>query len=528
MKSAVSLVGITLLLGFGLHAQRQLQQPYRFAVEQKPSKPAFSIVPLGLNGLALVRDKDEYRSGQKLFELVLLDTALAKTWETELELNPRLLLVGYDFVDTHLFLLFREGESTQSNFELLTLHTKSYEIQRYKVKQDFNFKLTHFSATPHNIILGGYLSSEPSVLIYRPADNQMKVVPGFFLSGMELLDVRVNENFTFNVLISSRVGNNDRKLILRTFDEDGVQLLEDEMELPSGFVALSGITSSLIRQDLAMVGTYAVGKNRTSTGIYFTMADPEQKQQIHFIEYDRIPHFLDYQNTRRANKIKQQAQRARLKGQTSSFRTNAVPLRLTENQKGFALLLEVYNASSAINNNPYSNPYGWGNPMGPYGSPGWTPFASRYYSMPYSFYDPYPNAMDYKMQAAHVVVLNEKGDVVDDLQLRLHNEARSTLEQTSDFLFNDQVTGILYKKESDLFSHISATAKENSVLDTVKVELTKETEEIRNESEFDGGVRWWFQNTFYLWGLQTVRDRDKQTEDRTRYLFYINRVNAIP
>ncbi len=523
-----SLIAISLLLGLGIAARAQLQQPYRFEIEQKPSKPAFSIISLGLQGLALVRDKDEYRSGQKLFELVLLDTALNKTWETEMELNPRLLLVGYDYVDTHLFLLFREGESIQSDFELLTLHATTHATQRYKIKQDFNFKLTHFSATPHNIILGGYLSSEPSVLIYRLADNQMKVMPGFFLSGMELLDVRVNENFTFNVLISSRVGNNDRKLILRTFDEDGVQLLEDEIELPSGFVPLSGITSSLIRQDLAIVGTYAVGKNRTSTGLYFTMADPEQKQPLHFIEYDRIPHFLDYQNTRRANKIKQQAQKARLKGRTSSFRTNAVPLRLNENQKGFALLLEVFSASSAMSVNPYSNAFSWGPPTDPYAGPGWIPFASRYYSNPYSFANHYPNSVDYKMQAAHVAVLNDKGEVIDDLQLKLHDEPRPVLEQTSDFLFNDQGTGILYKKESDLFSHLSAAAKENSVLDTVKVELSKETEEIRNESEFDGGVRWWFQNTFYLWGLQTVRDRDKQTEDRTRYVFYINRVNAIP
>jgi hypothetical protein len=525
MKS-IALLGASLLGAFLAHAQ--LQQPYRFAVEQKPSKPAFSIISLGQKGLALIRDKDDYRNGQKLFELILLDTTLAKTWETELEVNNRLMLVGYDFVDNHIFLLFREGESTQSDFELMTLKLADYTTQRYKIKQDFNFKLTHFSATPHNIILGGYLSSEPSILIYRPADNQMKVVPGFFLTGMELLDVRVNENFTFNVLISSRVGNNNRKLVLRTFDEDGIQLLEDEIELPSGFVALSGVTSSLVRQDLAIVGTYAQGKNRMSSGIYFTLADPEQKQSIQFIEFDRIPHFLDYQNPRKANKIRQQATKARLRGRSSSFRANVIPIRLTEGTKGFAMLLEIYNASSTINNNPYSNPYGWGSPFGPSFGPGWTPFASRYYSMPYSFNDPYPNAMDYKMQASEVVVLNDKGEIVDDLQLKLHNEAKSVLEQASDFLFNDQHTGVVYKKESELFSHFHATAKETSVLDTVKVELSKETEEIRNESEFDGGVRWWFQNSFYLWGLQTVRDRDKQTEDRTRYVFYINRINAIP
>lgn len=520
------LAGSFALLAFATLAQ--LTQPYRFAVEQRPNKPTFSMISLGQRGLALIRDKDEYNGGQKLFELVLLDTALNQTWATELELNSRLLLVGYDFVGDWISLLFREGESAESNFELITVALADQATARYKIKQNVNFKLTHFSATPRHVILGGYISSEPSVLIYRPAENQLKVIPGFFLSGMELLDVRVNENFTFNILISARVANNDRKLILRTFDEDGVQLLEDEMELPAGFTALTGVTSSLIRQDLAIVGTYAIGKNRTSTGLYFTLADPDRRQPIQFIEYDQIPHFLDYLPPRRSGKIKQQATRARLKGHPSAFRSNVIPLRLAESETGFALLLETYAASSTMNSNPYSNPYGWGNPMYPLTHPGWTPFASRYYTMPYSFYDPFTAETAYKMLAAQVVVMGDAGDVVNGLQLTLDDDMQPQLEQVSDFLFNAKGAGILYKKESELFSHINWAARNMPVIDTVKVELSKETEVIRSESEESGGIRWWFRNSFYLWGIQTVRDQDEQVADRTRYVFYVNRVDARP
>jgi len=526
MKPMRGLGAFAFLIFLAANAQAQWAQPHRFEIEQKPEKPTFAMVPLGAQGLALVRDKDDYRAGKKTVELIALDTALQKKWETELEVASAMNLVGYDFVDRHFYLLFRKGETPQGNLHLVRLRLADAATERFDIKQDFDFKLTHFSATPHNVILGGHLSNEPSVLIYRLADRQMKVVPGFFLNGMELLDVRVNENFTFNVLISSRVGNNDRKLLLRTFDEDGVLLLEDEIIFPPGVFPLSGITSSLVRTDLAIMGTYARGNNRLSSGIYFTAPSPDWPQPVQFIEFDRFPHFLDYLPPRKANTIRQKALRARLKGRHSSFRANVIPFRLSENATGFALLIEIYNASSAINNNPHGSPFGLHNPGG--WGPGWTPFASRFYSMPNSFYNPMPQSIDYRMLAAHVLVLDENGSICHDVQLPLKNRSVPVLEQTSDFIFTDTQTGILYKHESSLHSLMYAHHTGVARVDTTTVELNKETETIRNESDNGGGVRWWFGNSFYTWGLQRVDNRDKQTDYRSRYLFYVNRVDAAP
>lgn len=524
MKPARGRMAMAVLIFITAVAPAQVVQPYRLEIEQKPDKPAFAIIPLGTRGLGLIRNKDEYRAGKKKFELIVVDTALQKKSETDLEIPSVMDVVGYDFVDHHLHLLFREGETPQGDFLLVRIRLNDLATERFEIKHDFSFKLTHFSATPHNIILGGHLNSEPAVLIYRLADRQLKVVPGFFLSGMELLDVRLNENFTFNVLISARADNNDRKLILRTFDEDGVLLLEDEMAFPPGVLPLSGITSSLVRPDMAIVGTYARAKSRLSSGIYFTAPAPDWPQPVQFIEYDRLPHFLDYLPPRKADKIRRQALRARLKGGASSFRANVIPLRLAENPAGFALLLEIYNASSTVHNNPHVNPFGMRHPGG--WGPGWTPFASRFYSMPYSFYDPLPHAMDYRMLAAQVVVLDGSGGICHDVQLPLKKNSVPMLEQTSDFVFSESQTSILYKHESELYSLQYAAYTGEARTDTVKVELNKETEQIRNESDQEGGVRWWFGNSFYTWGMQSVRDNDKQSELRTRYLFYINRVDA--
>jgi hypothetical protein len=79
-----------------------------------------------------------------------------------------------------------------------------------------------------------------------------------------------------------------------------------------------------------------------------------------------------------------------------------------------------------------------------------------------------------------------------------------------------------YKKESDLILNIHEK-NDLSTLDTVKVELKNPTEKIKFESIDDGGIRGWYNNTFYTWGFCTLKDSEKSSNP-TRNVFYINKV----
>ena len=58
----------------------------------------------------------------------------------------------------------------------------------------------------------------------------------------------------------------------------------------------------------------------------------------------------------------------------------------------------------------------------------------------------------------------------------------------------------------------------------MKVKTSDPLDEIKSEKEFEGGVRHWFANSFYVWGYQSVRNSTK--EDKVRDVFYINKVVA--
>lgn len=495
----------------------QYEQKVRYEREQNNADNAWMIISLKDMGLALVRDREKFREGKRLHEIVVLDTALHENWQTELDLDNRLRLIGYDFANRSLYLLFREGETDDGDLTITTIQLDSKEVTHSHIKHEFNFKLTHFWAVAQNIVFGGYVNREPAVLLYRPSDNHLKVVPGFFTSETELLDLRVNQNQTFNTLSTNRSIRSNRKLVLRTFDQDGVQLMEDQIEVDQEKSILTGITSSLLRDELLIAGTYTTGTSKQASGIFTVLADPFKDQAINYYDFAQLTHALDFMNPKRAQKITEEARRDRIKGRDPEYRSYASTIRLDEDENSFLLLTELYNMSSGMNTSPYQSSYPYY--ASPYGMYPFSPYASRYYNSPYSFSAP-SQSSDVRVLNSTVAVLNSDGKLEWDHSLPLDDKRKPALEQAADFWFTQNKIVLASKDESDII--IKARFKNNEVeSDTLKTLLKNPTDLIRSESKEDEGVRHWYGNNFYVWGYQSLKDPTIVNEDRTRSVFYL-------
>jgi hypothetical protein len=223
-------------------------------------------------------------------------------------------------------------------------------------------------------------------------------------------------------------------------------------------------------------------------------------------------------NPKRASKIREKARRDKVKGREPEFRCYASSVRLEEFQNGFLLLSELYNTSSS--RDPRYQGY---NPYSPYGFYPFTPYSSRYYNSPYSIY----NSMvsdEVRMLSASVVSFNPDGKLYFDNSLSLREKRKPTLEQSSDFWATRNRIVIGYKDESELFFNTRFEGNE-SAMDTLKVLMKNPTDQIRNESKDDEGIRFWYSNCFYVWGYQSVRD-PSLAADRTRSVFYIVKVHV--
>jgi hypothetical protein len=516
----------------------QIIQTNRFEAEHKSSDHNFNIIPLNKEGLILTRESGKFEDNKKLWDIIQLDSTLNEIWSDKIKLNNRLDLVGYEYAPQQLYLLFRSGEAESNNFTLLHFSLATHQYSEYEIKHQIEFRLTHFTIVGSTAIFGGYAMKQPAVLLFSMAEKQLKVVPGFLLHDTELLDIRINLNSTFNVLLADRGKKETKRLLIRTYDETGALLLEDEMTLDKGKTPLTGITSALVKDEIIVIGTYGLGAAKLATGFYSAIIDPYKEQPIHYTELTQLEHFVDYLGEKKAAKVKKSAERQRERAKPPTFKNSIALIRIHETDKGFLLLSEVYHSSTSLN----SSYWGGGYPYNMYGRPGYGGYGYSPYGYGYPYYNSryssgYPYSSSYnnsnnnyhnnevRMLESVMVFFDEQAKPNWDESLKFNNVKYSGLEQASDFTETSKGIRIMYKRNGEILSKLSVPHDDHSLMDTVKVKLLNESDIIRNDSDQDGALRHWYKNNFYTWGYHTVKDKSK-SQDPTRYVFYINKITA--
>lgn len=514
-------VSISLLVGLVWAVKivnAQITQPARYEIEQKQGATSPLLVSMQEKGLAFLLDKEKIMDRKSRWYLVLLDTTLNEAYKKELALESRLKLVGYDFIDNDLHFLFREGDTNLNNLVLLRIDVKTHQETSYTITQQIEFRLSHFSMLKNTALFGGYIANEPAVILYDLEQNSQKILPGFFLTDNELLDLRVNKNNTFNVLLVDRGNKESKKIVLRTYDSQGTQLLEDVVNIPKEKTIISGITSTLERDELIIVGAWGVDNSKLASGVFTLMVDPFGNQSIQFYGYNDLKHPFDFMNAKRAEKIKTKESSNKKNERKPGFKNALHIVKMDETKKGFTLLAEMYST--------FATSFSSGNPYSPYSSPFFntpqffSPYSNRYTNGAFPSYG--NRAIGETVFHALVIEFDSKGNLLKDNGLQLEKVKLSSLEQVSDFVSIPAGIGQVYKKESELIFTVTE-ANDLSTQDTVKIQLKNPTDKVTFESTEDGGIRSWYRNVLYTWGYCTLKHTEKSI-DPSRNVYYINKI----
>jgi len=506
----------------------QISQPHRYEREHKGADDMPTIIPLSREGVAMVYSKEKYSEGKKLWNVVMLDTTLTEKKTLEVNIETRYHLVGYEYVPGYFYLLYSAGEISKSALVLYEFNTQGDELGRYEIKPELEFKLTHFIKAGEKMALGGYVSKEPVVLLFEMKSNLIKVLPGFFQKDMELVDLRTNQNKSFNVVLIDRSLKLEKKLVFRTFDENGELLLEDIVPMDDNRSLQTGISSTLEHEELVVMGTWGHKQDRQSTGFFILHVDPFHDQKIHYFYLTRLSHYLDRFKPARAKHLKEKGEDDIVADRDPDFSEYIMPFKIEETKDGFLMLAEVYTPVSNLSQ--YNTPYGYGPAM--YGSPYYyNPYWPNYYA-PGRMYNPYSPGTSNKayseINALQTVLISvdHKGEMLWDQAMKMEDVGnRTALEQVSDFYYGTNKVTILYRmKEGGLRVRTTDIADDESKEVTEKIKLLEPQDEFRDEKDDIGGVVKWYDNSFFVWGFQTIRNVTK--EERIRDVFYINKVVA--
>jgi hypothetical protein len=516
---------LLLLTILATNSQAQVTQPARYEKEQKNSYKDFTVISMNENGIGLIRDKQKYEHGDNLWEVILLDTALNESWTKDLVVENRYTLIGHEYRDDYLYFLFRLGDTDQGKLKIFKVDLKAHQIEEHNYEPELVIRLTHFNVMGNQAILAGYVSNEPTVLLYNLSTDQAKLVPGLLLANSELLDVRVNVNRTMNVLIAERQSKSKKRLIAKTFDETGALLLDDIIEIDPEKTLLTGFTSTLVRDELMIIGTWGEGVMKQAAGIYTVLVDPYSEQKINYYDFAQFSHFLDYLSPKRAAKIKVKSENRRKAGKIPEFKTYVLPARLEETKDGFLFFAEAYYTSTSLNNNrwgPYNSPYG-NYPYSPFGFN--YPYRSYGYG-PSSYGYPYgsgnSNSNETKMLHASLSLFDAKGNLVADHGFKIEEMKIHTAAQVSDFVYTPTKSTIIFNKEKEIHTQVSQPDGVSLMNEKLNFKLKSPTESVRSEDNNTGGVRFWYNNFLYLFGYQTIKDPEKSNRD----VFFINKLKV--
>lgn len=506
----------------------QVSQPALYEHPHKSSDHEFIVISMGEQGIALIRDTDKFEDSKKIWEVIVVDSTLNELWNTKIQINQRLNILGHDYRDGNVYLIFEEPENIGRRITITELLCAEKTVKHHEFKPELNIRYTHFSVLRNKAIFAGYFNKEPNLLMYDLTNESTKVIPGFF-NKVELLDVRNNSNDTFNVLLAERDTKSNRKLVVRTFDLNGVMLVEDVVTLEEDKTILEAMTSTLVHDDLAIIGTWTFNNNKMAAGIFSVMVDPFNEQKVNYYDFASLNHFLDYMKPKKAAKIKAKAEFRKSEGKPPEFKVHVYAVRIDENKEGFTLLSEVYdppaNYYNLRNTSPYgNNPYNYYNPY-PYSPYGFNPMPYRYYNSPYGYpYSTgYANLNDTRMLHTSLLFFNNRGKLVTDQGMKFPEIKLISKEQVSDYIRRGNQTVMVSKQEKEIL--VQVNEQDGAVVESEKIKpaLKDSLATVRSASLDNSGVRFWYGRNFYVYGYHTIKgNTDKASHD----VFFINKIKV--
>ena len=149
---------------------------------------------------------------------------------------------------------------------------------------------------------------------------------------------------------------------------------------------------------------------------------------------------------------------------------------------------------------------------------------NRYAATPYSYNNSGQNSSA-KMLESVLTLFDSNGKLIWDNSLVFDNLKKYAPEQSSDFVVKNELILSMYKKEKELIVS-TGSIREEPELDTLGIPLMNPNEVIRNESDDDSGIRYWYGENVFVWGYQSIKDYSNNEGDRVRYVFYINKFEA--
>ncbi len=494
-----------LLFIFVTHGISQVLQPERVEIEIKESENDFTVVSADEEGIIIFR-KDELNynnreKGKNSWEFIKYDTSLKEQWKRTYGIDINYELIGYDYENGQLVLLFQDGPYYDRSMGLINMTANSGDTIVHSIKRVVPIVLSYFEIVGQTVVLGGEVNYKPAVINYDMLTRKIKVLPGIYGNRGELLDIQPNdEDQTIDVLMAELMDDKRVTVTVKTFDQYSTLLQNVPMQPDTKINLLDAQVSEFDGQKQFVAGTYGPKRSKYSRGMFISSINPDGQQQIKYYNYGDLNNFFSYMREKREAKIKKRI--ARRKEKDKKIRLNyrvAVHELIADNGK-YILLGEAY--YPRYNNNFY-NYYG------------------GYYNS--RFNDSYFDG--YRYTHGIVVCFDKKGNLLWDHSIKLDNMKSMELEQLVQINVMDEQVVLMYSYDGEIKTMV--VDKDGEIIEEklkYPIKLAHEFDEVKKRDNETPGFKKWYGPYFFAYGIQRIKNMEDREVSFNRKVFFINKV----
>jgi len=503
--SWLTLLCVSLNLAPGLYAQ--VEQPSRYEVEVDWEDEYFNIISAEENGLFLIRKNNEkINRSDMAWEIMVLDTLLQEKWKKLIFINWNYEMLGHDYYKDKVFILYTMPESYKDDHIILEFDMITGLYQTYSVKRSLDIYFTEFEILGNSAIFGGYFNNKPTILQYFFKEGKTLALPGFYEERSRLIDVHVNDQSdVLTVLVSIRTQNKNYSIAVRRFGSDG-NMLENHTIIPLDNTSLIDARYVTIDNEIDLIaGTYSNKSSKYSRGIFLAHIDENEEQTLKYYNYGELENFFSYMKARREKRVQERIKRKKIKGKKMKFNYRLLVHDIIKYNDEYILVGEAFYPK--YNSTPY---YG--------GYLSYYPSYSPRHGQINSYF------AGYRYTHAIVIGFGDQGKLLWDNSFEINDVTSYDLKQFVEVDPKSEEIVLLYNYENVIRSKLIMDEEviEGKSFDDINLKFKSDQIE-NNDSEF-GGLESWYEDRFYAYGIQKIKNLRDTGVKLNRKVFFINKI----
>ena len=441
----------------------------------------------------LYRRTSNFKSDQ--FEIIHTDTSFHEKWRGHLPIDRQLEFAKQITANGNLYLLFFDSDFSDRSFYVYEINLDRGNYTTYIVRNSVPFVPRVFEINTKGALIGGYFNRTPLVLFFEFSTLKSKILPGLLNEVGELTQVRVNEDQSFNVLISAKNYQKQQTLWLKNYDPTG-KLQRNFMLQPEGNNNLIfGRAIQTNSNAQIITGVFGNKNSEYSRGLFVARVSNDGVQQIKYYNYADLENFFKYMRVKQEKRVKERINRKKIKGKKIKMQYRFLVHELVPYKNQFILLGEAfYPRFKHID--------------GVYGSSGKTSYV----------FDGY--------QYTHAVVLgiDSNGELLWDNSFEINDVKTYTLEQFVKMDAQKEKIALLYLYDNNIRTKI---IQDSIVLEGKSSNQLQMRPEASLDSEKSGGINkldYWYDDYFFAYGVQNLGTANFLGRSK-RKVFFVSKVS---